>query len=362
MSPKGLFVFTCALLLSLGVLRVPASSRQAGTARSSPPADAFATSVKPFLQTYCYGCHSGNQPAAGFDLTSYPTQDSVLGDQRHWNLVLTRLKAGEMPPAQSRQQPTTAQRQAVVDWIEAIGAEDAKRHPNDPGVVLARRLSNAEYDYTIRDLTGVDIRPTKEFPVDPANQAGFDNSGESLAMSPALVKKYLDAARVVAEHVLFMPNGLTFAPYPVVTDQDRDKYGVNRIVDFYKRQPLDYADYFLAAWRYHHRSELRRPRLTLADAAREAKVSPAYLNKVWAMLTAPGEDVGPLAALQARWKSLPLPLDRKEPDGLRQAVGWMRDLIVGLRPRVAMSFDNLPARGIAPGSQSLVLWKDRLRG
>ena len=24
-----------------------------------------------------------------------------------------------------------------------------------------------------------------------------------------------------------------------------------------------------------------------------------------------------------------------------------------------MSFDNLPARGIAPGSQPLVLWKDR---
>jgi hypothetical protein len=359
MSPRGLFVFTCALVLSLGVLRVPASSRQAGTARSTLPADAFETSIKPFLKTYCYGCHSGNQPAAGFDLTSYATPDSIVGDQRHWNLVLTRLKAGEMPPAQSRQQPAAAQRQAVVDWIEAIGAEDAKRHPNDPGVVLARRLSNAEYDYTIRDLTGVDIRPTKEFPVDPANQAGFDNSGESLAMSPALVKKYLDAARVVSEHVLFLPGGLSFAPYPVVTDQDRDKYGVNRIVDFYKRQPLDYADYFLAAWRYHHRSELRRPRMTLADAAREAKVSPAYLTRVWAMLTAPGDDVGPLAAIQARWKSLPLPVDRKEPEALREAVGWMRDLIVDLRPRVAMSFDNLPARGIAPGSQSLVLWKDR---
>ena len=63
------------------------------------------------------------------------------------------------------------------------------------GIVLARRLSNAEYDYTIRDLTGVDIRPTREFPVDPANEAGFDNSAESLAMSPALVKKYLEAAR-----------------------------------------------------------------------------------------------------------------------------------------------------------------------
>ncbi len=51
-------------------------------------------------------CHGGNQPAAGFDLTSYATQDSVIGDQRRWNLVLARLKAGEMPPSQSRQQPT----------------------------------------------------------------------------------------------------------------------------------------------------------------------------------------------------------------------------------------------------------------
>ena len=59
--------------------------------------------------------------------------------------------------------------------------------------MLARRLSNAEFDYTIGDLTGVDIRPTREFPVDPANEAGFDNSGESLAMSPALLKKYLAA-------------------------------------------------------------------------------------------------------------------------------------------------------------------------
>ena len=65
------------------------------------------------------------------------------------------------------------------------------RHCRRSGHRPARRLSNAEFDYTIRDLTGMDIRPTKEFPVDPANEAGFDNSGESLAMSRALIKKYL---------------------------------------------------------------------------------------------------------------------------------------------------------------------------
>src|SRR4029078_2712028 len=49
----------------------------------------------------------------------------------------------------------------------------------------------------------------------------------------------------------------------------------------------------------------------------------------------------------------------KEPASLRGAVAFMRDFITGLRPQVAMSFDNLPARAIAAGSQSLVLWKDR---
>ena len=73
----------------------------------------------------------------------------------------------------------------------------------------------------------------------------------------------------MADHILFLPSGFSFAPYPVVTDQDRDKYAVNRIVDFYKRQPLDYADYFLAAWRYRHRAALRQPRMTLVDAAAE---------------------------------------------------------------------------------------------
>ena len=350
--------FAAALLTVVGALAVSASSRQAAPRAAAPP-DAFDTTIKPFLQTYCYGCHSGQQPAAGFDLTAYATPDSIVNDQWHWSLVATRLKAGEMPPRQARQQPTAPQRQAVVDWIDAVNADQAKRHPNDPGIVLARRLSNAEYDYTIHDLTGVDIRPTREFPVDPANQAGFDNSGESLAMSPALVAKYLDAARRVADHILFLPDGFSFAPYPVVTDEDRDKYAVNRIVDFYKRQPLDYADYFAAAWRFRHRAALGQPRMTLAEAAAHGGVSATYLNTIWTMLNAAGEDAGPLAALQARWRKLPPPSDRREPPALRAAVAAMRDFVVDLRARVAMTFDNLPARGIAAGSQPLVLWKDR---
>ena len=105
------------------------------------------------------------------------------------------LTSREMPPEKAKQHPSDHGRGQIVEWIRAVRRHEASRNAGDPGPVLARRLSNAEYDYTVRDLTGVDIRPTREFPVDAANEAGFDNSGESLVMSPALLKKYLDAAR-----------------------------------------------------------------------------------------------------------------------------------------------------------------------
>ena len=85
--------------------------------------------------------------------------------------------------------------------------------------------------------------------MDPANEAGFDNSAESLAMSPALVRKHIwKPSRKVADHLVLKPEGFSFAEHPVVADTDRDKYSVRRIIDFYKRQRLDYADYFQAAW------------------------------------------------------------------------------------------------------------------
>src|SRR5688572_21998764 len=172
-----------------------------------------------------------------------------------------------MPPEKATPHPRAELRREVIDWIRAVRKYEGKRTAGDPGPVPARRLRNAAYDNTVRDLTGADVRPTKEFPVDPANEAGFDNSAESLAMSPDLLKKYLEAARRVADYLILKPDGLAFAPHSAVADTDRDKYSVRRIIDFYKRQPTDYADYFLAAWRYKHRAALRSPTATLADFA-----------------------------------------------------------------------------------------------
>ncbi len=238
-------------LLVLTVLSLPGDASDSTIAN---PKHDFEAKVRPFLKTYCLACHTGEKAKGDLDLSIFENLDQITKDLRPWQAVLEQLDTARMPPQKAKQHPPAPERQEIVAWLRALRADVAKRNAGDPGPVPPRRLSNAEYDNTIRDLTGVDIRPAREFPVDPANESGFDNSAESLAMSPALLNKYIAAARLVSEHVLLMPQGLTFAPFPVIADTDRDKYGVRRIIDFYHRQKTDYADYFEAAWRYQHRA------------------------------------------------------------------------------------------------------------
>lgn len=318
----------------------------------------FTQVVLPFLGDYCTQCHSGRLPEAQFDLSSFATLASVLEDLPHWTLVMERLKHQEMPPS-SETPPPDSVRQRVIEWVQAVRASELRKTLGDPGPVLARRLSNAEYNYTIRDLTGVDLEPTKEFPVDPANQSGFDNTGESLTMSPGLFNKYLLATREIADHVALTPDGFIFAPGPVLAETDRDQFAVKRIVDFYQAQPTDYADYFEAAWRYKHRVALGMPSATLTSVARAAKVSPKYLPMVWKILgEAPDPtranvtEVGPIAKLQAMWKALPAPSSRQlrptEAESLRTRCVRMRDFVVRIRKDTAMQFTAPLVNGPPP--------------
>jgi hypothetical protein len=224
-------------------------------------------------------------------------------------------------------------------------------------VVLARRLSNAEYNYTIRDLTGHDMQITKQFPVDPANPAGFDNSGESLTMSPALLNKYLQSAREVADHLVLTPDGIDFAAYPMLVETDRDRYSIQRIIDFYKAQPTDYADYFQAAWRFRYRRALRKPHATLASIAADAKISPKYLPMVWQILH-DKKAIGPVLKLQQMWRALPAP-SAGQPQVVTAKCVEMRDFVVKIRAHTAMQFAAPVVKGLPAQSQPLLNWKLR---
>src|SRR5207253_3045015 len=83
--------------------------------------------------------------------------------------------------------PAPAELKTVTGWIESEFDRLDRQAPIDPGRVTARRLNRAEYNNTIRDLTGVDLRPADDFPQDDSGY-GFDNIGDVLSLSPGLLE------------------------------------------------------------------------------------------------------------------------------------------------------------------------------
>jgi hypothetical protein len=125
-------------------------------------------------------------------LHGYAEAKSVVKDRDVWENVVQRLQNGEMPP-KKKSQPTQAERDAVVAWLQGELSTSVCTDPPNPGRVTMRRLNRAEYNNTVRDLLGVDFHPADNFPDDDVGY-GFDNIGDVLSLSPLLLEKYLTAA------------------------------------------------------------------------------------------------------------------------------------------------------------------------
>ncbi len=185
---------------------------------AEPAADRFALLAKeysdttrPLMKQFCLDCHSTEKQEGELDLERFATLDEVRRGTKTWLKVAEMLDNGEMPPKDAKQ-PPVEQRKQLRGWVERYLHAEALAQAGDPGPVVLRRLSNAEYTYTIRDLTGVDLNPAREFPADSAAGEGFTNTGNALVMSPALLTKYLDAGKEIARHAVLLPDGFRFSP------------------------------------------------------------------------------------------------------------------------------------------------------
>jgi hypothetical protein len=163
----------------------------------------FRRDIRPILEQYCFDCHAdgANKGNVAFDEMKF---DHGFADSRElWWKALKNLRAGLMPP-NKKPQPTSAQKEQIVQWIKSSVFESQPADP-DPGRVTVRRLNRVEYHNTVRDLLGVDYDTQAEFPADDTGY-GFDNIGDVLTLPPMLLEKYLIAAEaVVAQAVPTVP-------------------------------------------------------------------------------------------------------------------------------------------------------------
>ena len=284
----------------------------------------YSKSVRGLVRRRCVTCHSAKDKKGELDLERFDSLAAIRRDPKVWVRVIEQLATGEMPPKKSPQL-TKTESSLLRGWTRRYLDAEALARAGDPGRVLLRRLSNVEYTRTIRHLTGLSgLDPAREFPVDGAAGEGFTNTGESLVMSPALLNKYLDAAKGIAAHAVLLSDGFRFDPG--TTRRDWSDALMARIQARYARYVgpdgrVDLGRYFEAT--LEHREAFMSDPASVLRVANAEKLSPTYLSKIWSALSRPGDAktgrVSPLLdALAARWR------EAKVGDGNRLAASVRR--------------------------------------
>lgn len=310
MSTQFRFVRILFALLSIGSFAFQKTNAQQAT---------YQESIQPLLKKFCIECHEGEQAEAEIDLVRFESVSQVRESTRLWQRVSKMLVSRQMPPKDAAQ-PTDSERQLLSDWVRNFLRKEAEAHSGDPGPVTLRRLNNAEYTYSIRDLTGIDsLNPAEEFPVDGAAGEGFNNTGDALGMSPALVSKYLDAAKQISQQAVLMPDGVRF--FKETTRRDWTDTALARIRQFYfqfaddggkfldwegknastprnGRIPLHaYIDATMT-----RRDALRSGAISVEQVARQSELSPKYLNHLWSVFGGNDDHGFLLNELRAQWE------------------------------------------------------------
>jgi len=181
-------MFQSHLPAILFVLCLPALTMAAG-----PDLRTFKSKVEPILAQYCYRCH-GPQGEASPRLSELDPNLFTGTDGETWHDALNRLNEGKMPPEEGLPLPISKRKQ-LVKWLttEMDRATEVRRSTG--GEVVFRRLTNYEYNNTLRDLLGIEFDFTTNLPPESKSTDGFLNNGQVLSVSPIQLEYYLAAAR-----------------------------------------------------------------------------------------------------------------------------------------------------------------------
>ncbi len=165
-----------------------------GCGRGLGAGDDFQQKVRPVLVAFCFDCHDDETQKGGVNLARFDSDRSLHRDPRLWETALRQIQERTMPP-RNKKQPGPEEFHRLVDTLEnLLDNPDPAWLPRDPGSKIPHRLSRNEYNNTVRDLLGVNLRPADRFPPDGGGGGGFDNNADTLFVPPVLMERYLGAA------------------------------------------------------------------------------------------------------------------------------------------------------------------------
>jgi mono/diheme cytochrome c family protein len=204
MPARAVLAFGVVVLVALAMIATPRGDAvRAADAKPNPAHKEYREKIAPLLAKYCFECHSGKKPKGGLALDARKDDPGIDKDRAVWEKVVENLKSGEMPPRE-KAQPTPAEVDRILAWIDNNLSLLDRNGKRDPGRVTLRRLNRAEYNNTIRDLLALDFHPADDFPADDVGY-GFDNIGDVLTLPPLLMERYLAASEKIAARAIVTP-------------------------------------------------------------------------------------------------------------------------------------------------------------
>ena len=155
------------------------------------------------VKGHCIDCHGTTKPEGGLNLSEFlQPDDAVASMVRHratWDKIRSRVMQGDMPP-KNAEPLVIDDRQWFSRWVAQTFRTEACGKGLQCGPAPLRRLNRNQYGNTLRDLLGVHFDAGHELPADGAGGEGFDNSAETLFLSPIHGEKYLSAAKEALEY------------------------------------------------------------------------------------------------------------------------------------------------------------------
>ncbi|MDP6580379.1 MAG: DUF1592 domain-containing protein [Vicinamibacterales bacterium] len=177
------------------------------------------------LTRYCTTCHSDRLRTAELSLDGLDL--AHVGDRAElWEKVIAKLRTRQMPPV-GRPRPDREIYDTLAGWLESEIDRVALVAPNPGRPESVHRLNRAEYANAVRDLLALDVDVDALLPADDFDEYGFDNMANVLTVSPALMERYLSAARKIGRLAVGeTPLGPATATYevPILLLQD-DRMG-----------------------------------------------------------------------------------------------------------------------------------------
>jgi mono/diheme cytochrome c family protein len=201
-------------------------------AEISPGLDGFKSGIVPFFKEHCITCHGPDKSKGKITVHTLNGDLTAGHDLEHWELILEMLESGEMPP-EDEPQPAPADRRAVAQWIEAGLRDYVASASSESAAPTTRRLTNIEYENTIRDLVGIDLDLLKYLPEDPTKPYTFNNTAEFMMLGPEQIQRYRENARRVMAAVIVDPeppkvhtHRTEWQPHGNYSGMGRDEIGV----------------------------------------------------------------------------------------------------------------------------------------